>query len=104
MSAIEKFVHGAVIAVSKRLSRLLPDRVPVTFVGADATRELCESIAHAGHLRILVVTDAGLVEIGLPDRVTGALSSLGVDWRLYAGVEPDPTVAQAEAGLEELRR
>ncbi len=45
-----------------------------------------------------MVTDAGLVEIGLVDRVTEALAAAGVEWSVYAEVEPDPTFAQVEGG------
>ena len=102
MYSIKRFLHAVVMTLSALLAKLLPDRVPVTFVGIDATHELCEAIAQAGHERVLVVTDSGLAQTGLVDRVTQTLTADGVSWSLYAGVEPDPTVAQAEAGLEQL--
>ena len=103
MSAIQRGLHGATIGATKLLAKLLPDRVPVTFVGGEATRELCEAIAGLGFDRVLVVTDAGLVEVGLAARVTDALTTCGVKWSLYDGVQPDPTFAQVDAGLERLR-
>jgi len=102
--ALKRGLHDLAIGLTKIGFRLFPDRIPVTFVGAEATRDLCESIAQAGHRRVLVVTDAGLVRIGLVERVTGALTAAGVRWSVYSGVEPDPTFAQVEAGLEQLRR
>lgn len=103
MDAVKKVLHGLVIAISRLLSRLLPDRVPVTFVGADASRDLCRSIAQGGVKKVLVVTDAGLVKIGLVARITSALADAGVESVVYDGVEPDPTFDQVEAGHARLR-
>ncbi|HEX7264042.1 MAG TPA: iron-containing alcohol dehydrogenase [Candidatus Dormibacteraeota bacterium] len=49
--------------------------------------------------RALIVTDRGLVASGLVDRVTGGLNATGVESIVFAGVEPNPTVPQVEAGL-----
>ena len=73
-------------------------RSPVTFVGQDAARELCESIAHISSEKVLIVTDATLVEIGLIDRIIESLEAVGLRWSTYSGVEPDPTFDQVEAG------
>ena len=72
--------HAAFVVIGKGVAKMLPDRIPVTFVGSDAVAELCESIGHRGLRKALVVTDAGLVEIGLVDRVTEALAAAGVEW------------------------
>ena len=92
--------HAAFVVIGKGVAKMLPDRIPVTFVGSDAVAELCESIGHRGLRKALVVTDAGLVEIGLVDRVTEALAAAGVEWSVYAEVEPDPTFAQVEGGFD----
>jgi alcohol dehydrogenase class IV len=101
---IKKLSHDLAIGVSGIFSKLLPDRIPVTFIGPDASRELCESISHLGSGRVLIVTDATLVELGLIDRITEALDSVGLAWSIYSGVEPDPTFAQVEAGHAQLTR
>ena len=92
------------MAISRLLSRFLPDRIPVTYVGAEASRELCETIGHMAPGKLLVVTDATLVGIGIVGRITDMLDACGVEWSLYSGVEPDPTFAQVEAGFAQLRR
>jgi alcohol dehydrogenase len=104
MFVFKRFLHGFVMALGGILSRLMPDRIPVTFVGVDASRELCESIAHTRARKVLIVTDAVLVELGLIDRVTESLRSAGMGWSIYAGVEPDPTFAHVQAGLSQLQR
>lgn len=104
MDHLKKWLHHAYVAIGRVVSKFLPDRVPVTFVGADAVRELCGSIADSGIRRVLIVTDAMLVEIGIVGRVTASLGASGVAWSVYPGVEPDPTTDQVEAGLAQLER
>lgn len=101
---MKKALHDFVIALTKLFSGLLPDRVPVTFLGPDASRELCHSIAQEGTKKVLVVTDAGLVQLGLVARITSALTEAGVESTVFDGVEPDPTFAQVDAGHAQLQR
>ena len=103
MFVFKRLLHDFVIALASIVSRFLPDRVPVTFVGADASRELCESIAHTHARKVLIVTDAVLVEIGLIDPVTESLRAAGMEWSIYSGVEPDPTFAHVQEGLAQLQ-
>jgi len=100
---VRRLLHGAVTSISGVVMKLMPDRIPVTFVGADATRDLCESIAHTGTRKILIVTDEGLVAVGIVARITDALGSAGVECVVYSGVLPDPTFTQVEDGLARLR-
>ncbi len=99
MFAFKRLLHAFVVALLGIVSRFLPDRVPLTFVGVDASRELCESIAHTHARKVLIVTDAVLVEIGLIDRVTESLRAAGMEWSIYSGVEPDPTFTHVQEGL-----
>jgi alcohol dehydrogenase class IV len=101
---MNELLHRITVAIARLLSRFLPDRIPVTYVGSGASRELCETIGHMAPGKVLVVTDATLVEIGLVDRITSVLDEHGVAWSIYAGVEPDPTFAQVEAGWAQLQR
>lgn len=95
---MKKFLHDLAVSLARFFSRFLPDKIPVTFVGTDASRDLCESIARVSTGKVLIVTDAMLVEIGLVGRITDALRSVGRECVVYSGVEPDPTFAQVEAG------
>ena len=98
---LERSSHAAYAVLGKAVAKLMPDRIPVTFVGDDAVGELCRSIGYRGIRKVLVVSDAGLVGVGIVDRITEQLEAAGVDWALYAGVEPDPTFAQVEAGFRQ---
>lgn len=104
MSAIKKFIHQALVPVGGLAAKLLPDKIPVTFVGEGSTGELCESIGQDGAGRVLIVTDEGLVAAGIIGRVTAALDAAGVAHAIYSGVQPDPTFSQVEAGIEAFDR
>jgi alcohol dehydrogenase class IV len=88
--------------VAKVAAKLLPDRVPVTFVGTEATRELCDAIAQSRPARLGIVSDEGLVSAGVVQRVTTALDAAQQPWELFSGVLPDPTFPQVEEGWAKL--
>lgn len=95
---MKRLLHDLAIILAGIFSKLLPDKTPVTFIGQESARELCESISHTCSDKVLIVTDARLVELGLIDRITGSLDAVGLRWSIYSGVEPDPTFTQVEAG------
>jgi len=72
---------------------------PTLFTGVGSSLELCSAIGQMGTRRVLIVTDAGLVKIGLLDDIQKKLTECGVEVVVYDGVEPDPTYNQIEAGL-----
>lgn len=102
MSLWKRLAHDGTIGITKVASKLLPDRVPVTFVGADATSELCEAIAQTRPACLGVVTDEGLVAAGVVERVTSALDATSQPWERFDGVLPDPTFPQVEEGRTKL--
>ncbi len=95
---IKRLVHALAVFIASRVAKLLPDRIPVTFVGAGSVRELCESVDSQGVSKVLIVTDAVLNEIGVVSQVGDALTESGVDFVVYDEVLPDPTFAQIERG------
>src|SRR5262245_40062636 len=99
----KKALHDVVIAITKVVSPLLPDRVPMTLLGPGSSKDLCSAIGQAGVKKVLIVTDAMLVKLGLVERIVGALGEVGVGSVVYDGVEPDPTSTHVEAGLSMLR-
>ncbi len=104
MDTIKRFFHNVTVAIGRVLARFLPDRMPLTFVGTDSVRELSASVADLEIGKVLIVTDAMLVQLGIVDRVTQLLDDAGVHYAIYAGVEPDPTFDHVEAGLSLLER
>jgi alcohol dehydrogenase len=83
---------------------IIPFRIPETFSGAGASLQLCEAIARTGVKKVLVVTDAMLVQIGLVKPIQDKLQALGIAVVTYDGVKPDPTIEQIEAGVDRYKR
>ncbi|MFW6458892.1 MAG: iron-containing alcohol dehydrogenase [Halodesulfurarchaeum sp.] len=53
--------------------------------------------------KALVVTDPGIVEVGLLDGIEDSLQGAGIEYAVFDGVEPNPTVSMVEEG-EALRQ
>lgn len=103
MASLKRLVHEFVIAATRLFAAFMPDRSPVTLLGTGSARALCTSIAQTGTTKCLVVTDQGLVDLGLIGRIVADLEAAGVGCVVYSGVEPDPTFAHVQEGLARLR-
>ncbi|MGB5209362.1 MAG: iron-containing alcohol dehydrogenase [Gammaproteobacteria bacterium] len=88
----------------KGLVKTLPFPKPTLFSGPGSSLQLCDAIALMGVHKLLVVTDAMLIKIGLLDDIQARLKELGIRYQIYDGIKPDPTVEQIEAGLKVLKR
>lgn len=78
---------------------VLPLPKPTLFSGPGSIHELTEAVADLGFKKLLLVTDEGLVKIGMAEQVAESARTRGLDVALYAGVKPDPTYDQVERGL-----
>lgn len=90
--------------VLKWSSKLLRFRTPEMFIGPGSSLQLCDHIAKTGVKKLLIVTDAMLVKIGLLKGIQERLSTLGVSYLVYDGVLPNPTIEQIETGLAMLKK
>ncbi len=88
----------------KGVTKALPFPKPTLFSGPGSSLQLCEAIAQMGMTRILIVTDAMLIKLGLLDDIQAELKKHGVKFVIYDGVKPDPTIAQIEDGLKVLKK
>jgi len=61
--------------------------------------ELTEQIKSAGILRVLIITDHGLVSLGLPNGLMAALSEANIRFEIYDSTCPNPTIENVEAAL-----
>ncbi len=104
MFAIQVFFFRILMFLLLIGTKILPFRQPQLFTGPGSSLQLCEHIAKTGVKRLLVVTDAMLMQLGLLKPMLEKLAALGVTTVIYDGVKPDPTIAQIESGLELLRR
>jgi acetaldehyde dehydrogenase/alcohol dehydrogenase len=56
----------------------------------------------AGKKRAFVVTDKSLLDLGVANKVTGNLDSLGIEYSVFSDVLPDPTISVIKKGLERI--
>lgn len=52
--------------------------------------------------KAFIVTDRVLYELGVVDNVTKVLDDIGVNYKIYCDVEPDPTLSTAKKGAAEM--
>ena len=86
------------------VTRLVPIPQPVLMVGPGAAVRLAEALGDFGHRKILVVTDAQIVRLGLLAPLTGALQRAGRGFVVFDEIEPDAPIPVVERGLELMRR
>jgi alcohol dehydrogenase class IV len=101
--ALRLFAYRLVKPFQWPTSRVVPIPRPTTFVGPDAARRLCDSIAQFGLRRVLIVTDAILVKLGIVEPLRQALAAKGVDVAIHDGITPDPTYEVLQRGFEAAR-
>jgi alcohol dehydrogenase class IV len=77
---------------------------PGTTFGVGSVRNLGARAKARGATRVLVVTDAGLVKIGLAERVAEQLRTEGLDAVVFGQVKPNPTMAEVTEGVSLIRR
>lgn len=83
---------------------ILPMPRPTLFSGPGSMNELLESMAELGFKRVLLVTDEGLVQVGIVDKVLEAAAQLDLQLDVFSQVKPDPTYDQVDSGLEAYHR
>lgn len=74
--------------------------VPSTvIIGGGASRELANQLRRLQIDRALLVTDAGMVRLGVVERITAPLQEANVHFAVFADVQPDPTDRNVLDGL-----
>lgn len=101
--ALRLFAHRLLKPLTWPVSRAVAVPRPTLFVGADASLRLCASIGQFGYRRVMIVTDAVLVKLGLVEPLRLALQSQGIDVAVHDGITPDPTYPVLQAGYEAVR-
>lgn len=85
------------------LSRLIAIPRPLLLMGDGAAQQLCRTLAEFGHRRVLIITDAMLVKLGLIEPLRAALTARGIDVAVHDAITPDPTYPVMTEGLTALR-
>ena len=69
---------------------------PELLEGVDSVLRLPAFIKNKGLTKILVVTDKGLMSLHLLDPMFEKLTEVGIDYVVYDGVQPNPTIPNIE--------
>ena len=87
-------------AVMKVANYFLGYRMPEYIEGPGAVLKLPEMLKEKGAGKVIVVTDNGLMKLGLPEEMLKALEEAGIEYALYSDVSPNPTSDNVEAGYK----
>ncbi len=76
-------------------------RIPTRIMfGRGVSERVAEPLRQVGARRVLVVTDPGVVTVGLVAPIEQRIRDAGIAYEIYDGVVPDPTVADVERCFE----
>ncbi|QKO14189.1 Alcohol dehydrogenase 2 [Dickeya solani] len=75
----------------------------LNLMGEGALEEAARQIQLQGFKHALIVTDGVLNKIGVAASVQQLLKKYQIDSAIYDGVQPNPTVANVDAGLKILK-
>ena len=100
MLTIAKAKHKAKMKALKFASSLAKPEKPTTFIGENASIQMCKSIPDYGVSKILIVTDKMLVSLGLHEAIVAKLKELGLEVVIHDDVSPDPTIEKVEEGIK----
>ena len=77
---------------------------PTVVFGRGCLDELSDHVRRIGDGPVLVVTDKGLVEAGVVERVTGELARAGIDAEVWDEAEPEPPTVSVDACAQAIRQ
>ena len=77
-------------------SRVLPWRRATVVTGADAIGKIPSLLLELGAKNPIVVTDPGLMAVGVAPKILQLLDEHGVSYALFSDVEPNPSVQTVE--------
>ncbi len=70
------------------------------YFGKGAIGKIVEEVINRGFKKGLVVTDKGLMEVGITDRVIAVLEDAGLGYTIFDGIVPNPSIEDVQAGIE----
>lgn len=72
----------------------------VNLLGSGTVNEVGDRVKILGGSKALIVTDAGLVKLGVADKVKKIIEDVGLEAVIFGGAEPNPTDKNVDAGFE----
>lgn len=70
-----------------------------SYFGKGAIAEIVPEIKRRGFKKVVVVTDAGLIKFEVATKVTALLEKAGIDFKVYDGIVPNPTIENVKDGV-----
>ncbi|QGU94683.1 bifunctional acetaldehyde-CoA/alcohol dehydrogenase [Clostridium bovifaecis] len=91
-------------SVAERRENMLWFRVPEkVYFKYGSLGVALQELKDLNRKKAFIVTDKVLYNLGYVDKVTKVLEEVGVDYKVFYDVEPDPTLAVARKGAEEMQ-
>lgn len=76
----------------------------VSYFGPGARKELPGVVARLGFKKALVVTDKGLMQLGVAKMVLDVMDEAGIAYEIFDEVKPNPTVTNVKMGIEACKK
>ena len=90
-------------SIAERRENMLWFKVPEkTYFKYGCLPVALEELSDMGKKKAFIVTDRVLFEMGYTNKVTEVLEKNGIQFKIFADVEPDPTLRCARAGAQEM--
>ena len=86
--------------VMKLCNCFMPYRMPECTEGEDSVLKLPVWIKEKGLKNVMIVTDNGLVKLGLLNPVLGQMENNNIKYTVFSNIEPNPTSDDVEAGYK----
>ncbi len=87
-------------AVMKVGNYFMGYRTPEYIEGPGCVKQLPEQILSKGVNKVLLVTDNGLVKLGVPDGLISAMQEKNLPFEVFSDIQPNPTDLNVEAGFK----
>ncbi|AEB31015.1 lactaldehyde reductase [Carnobacterium sp. 17-4] len=71
-----------------------------SYFGKGAIKEVAIEAKKRGFKKALVVTDKGLMKFEVATKVTAILDEAGLDYKIYDGIVPNPTIGDVQSGVK----
>lgn len=90
-------------SIAERRENMLWFRVPEkTYFKYGCLPIALQELNDLGKKKVFIVTDRVLFELGYTNKITDVLDRNGIQYKIFADVEPDPTLKTAKAGAQEM--
>lgn len=82
------------------VTRFLPIPRPTLLVGPGSSGRLGQAVAGFGHAKLMIVTDAMIVKLGLLKTLTDALKAGGAEYAVFDEITPDAPIPLVERAID----